>query len=194
MSDADIKVRIIEEAETVFAKYGYKKANLEDIAARLDKGKSFIYYYFKNKEEIFAAVLKKESDKLVKELTNTAEAEGSTRKKLHNFILAKARIIREVVNFSRILKEEYFTEKVVFENLRTDLEKEEFAIVCRIFKSGVESRELKNLDPEWTAETFLTAMKGFEFPLLTRDSYEDIEKRSDVLLELLFYGIAADKK
>ena len=193
MSDSDIRIKIIDEAESIFAKYGYKRANLEDIASRMGKGKSFIYYYFKNKEEIFSEVLKKEADCLITELSAAADSNESTRKKLNSFILVKAKILREVINYSRIVKEEYFTEKSPFIDLRTELEKKELDIACRIFKSGIESGELRTLDPEWTAESFLSAMKGFEFPLLSRDSFEDIEKRADALLDLLFNGIASEK-
>ncbi len=192
MTDQDTRTKIINEAEYIFAKYGYRRANLEDIASRLGKGKSFIYYYFKNKEEMFAAVLQKESDRLINELANAAKSNGNIIDKLKKFILVKAKILREVVNYTRIVKEEYFTEKVVFENLRTDLEKKELDIACRIFKSGIDSGELRKLDPVWTAESFLTAMKGFEFPLLTRDSFEDIEKRADALLDLLYFGLVSE--
>ena len=193
MKDQDTRTKIINEAEYIFAKYGYRRANLDDIASRLGKGKSFIYYYFRNKEEMFAAVLQKESERLINELANAAKTDGNIIDKLKKFILIKAKILREVVNYTRIVKEEYFTEKVVFENLRTDLEKKELDIACRIFKSGIDSGELRKLDPVWTAESFLTAMKGFEFPLLTRDSFEDIEKRADALLDLLYFGLVSEQ-
>ncbi len=192
MSDTETREKIICEAEDVFAKYGYRRANLEDIASRLGKGKSFIYYYFRNKEEIFSAVLRKEADRLISELSGTADSSKDTRKKLRDFIIIKAKILREVVNYSRMIKEEYLKEKVLFENLRSDLEKKEFEIVCTIFNSGIESGELRKLDPGWTAESFLTAMKGFEFPLMTKDSFENVEKRADKLLDLIFYGIASE--
>ncbi len=72
-------------------KYGYKRANLEDIASRMGKGKSFIYYYFKNKEEIFQAVIQKEIDRLLSELSSTAETDKEIRIKLKNFILVKSK-------------------------------------------------------------------------------------------------------
>ena len=75
LSDVEMRNELINAASGVFAKYGYKKTNMDDIAAVFGKGKTFIYYYFKNKEDIFQAVLTDEADKLLKALSETAESE-----------------------------------------------------------------------------------------------------------------------
>ena len=193
MSDIDTRNQIITEAKSVFARYGYKRANLEDIASRLGKGKSFIYYYFKNKEEIYTSVIKKETDRLLQELSNTAETDEGIRVKLKNFILVKAEILKEEVNYSRIINEGNSAEKAVYEKLIEDFDKKEFDIICSIFKSGIDSGELKKIDPQWIAGSFLTAMKGFESQQLIDDSLEEINSRAEALIELIFFGIASDE-
>ena len=47
-----VKYTILQEAQKLFALYGYRKTTLEDIAIKLHKGKSSLYYYFKNKERL----------------------------------------------------------------------------------------------------------------------------------------------
>jgi len=54
-----IQHRIVHTASQVFSRFGFKKATMEDIANAVGMGKSSIYYYFKSKEEIFEAVVKK---------------------------------------------------------------------------------------------------------------------------------------
>ena len=49
-----VRVSILEAAQGLFSKFGYKKTTMEDIAQELHKGKSSLYYYFKNKEENFS--------------------------------------------------------------------------------------------------------------------------------------------
>ncbi len=194
MSDADTRKSIIREATAVFAKYGFKKANLDDIAARLGKGKSFIYYYFKNKEEIFHSVLTDEAALLLDALSEAADRKTDAKTRLREFILVKAKTLREIVNFYQTIKDGYFSEKDFFETLRIDLEKKELEILKTIFKAGIESGEFRKVDHNWAAESFLTAMKGFELPLISRDSFEDIERRTDALLDLLFHGIVETSK
>ncbi|MCK4799032.1 MAG: TetR/AcrR family transcriptional regulator, partial [Spirochaetes bacterium] len=43
---------IIRKAEPIFAKYGFKKSTMDNIAENINLKKSTLYYYFKNKEEI----------------------------------------------------------------------------------------------------------------------------------------------
>ena len=48
-------MQIIEASKTVFKKYGFKKATMNHIAKASDKGRSTLYYYFQNKNEVFEA-------------------------------------------------------------------------------------------------------------------------------------------
>ncbi len=58
------RTAILDASRDLFARFGYKKTTMEDIAMALRKGKSSLYYYFKNKEEIFQAVIELESELL----------------------------------------------------------------------------------------------------------------------------------
>ncbi|MEO0226014.1 MAG: helix-turn-helix domain-containing protein [candidate division WOR-3 bacterium] len=44
---------IIDSARYVFSRFGYRKATMDSIARAARKAKSSIYYYFRDKEEIF---------------------------------------------------------------------------------------------------------------------------------------------
>lgn len=47
-------------AKAMFLSYGYKKTTMEDIANKLGLKKNTLYYYFKDKEELFNDVLKED--------------------------------------------------------------------------------------------------------------------------------------
>ncbi|RCW92239.1 TetR/AcrR family transcriptional regulator [Winogradskyella arenosi] len=55
--DEFVKNQIIEAAKTVFKTYGYNKANMGLIAEASGKGRSTLYYYYKNKEDVFKAFM-----------------------------------------------------------------------------------------------------------------------------------------
>ena len=55
--DEFVKNQIIEAAKTVFKTYGYNKANMGLIADASGKGRSTLYYYYKNKEDVFKAFM-----------------------------------------------------------------------------------------------------------------------------------------
>ena len=58
----DTKSFIVDVAGKIFARYGFKKTTMEEIAKVMHKGRSTIYHYFKNKEDIFCAIIEKEGN------------------------------------------------------------------------------------------------------------------------------------
>ncbi|HXL00524.1 MAG TPA: TetR/AcrR family transcriptional regulator [Dysgonamonadaceae bacterium] len=55
----EMRNTIICKAGELFGRYGYKKTTMDDIADALQKGKSSIYYYFQNKEDILGLLSKR---------------------------------------------------------------------------------------------------------------------------------------
>jgi len=55
--DPDVRRRILEAAEGVFAERGYGAAATREIAARAGIGKRMLFYYFASKEAVYRAVL-----------------------------------------------------------------------------------------------------------------------------------------
>jgi AcrR family transcriptional regulator len=51
------RAQIIEAATTVFARFGFSKARMDDIAEESGLSKGALYLYFKSKEEIFGGIL-----------------------------------------------------------------------------------------------------------------------------------------
>jgi len=58
----EVRDQVVPATRKVFARYGYKKTALDDIAREARKGKSTIYYYFKSEDEIFNAVIDTEAE------------------------------------------------------------------------------------------------------------------------------------
>ena len=57
--------KLIEVARQLFAYKGIENTTMNDIANASDKGRRTIYTYFKNKKEIYNAVIEQESEKLI---------------------------------------------------------------------------------------------------------------------------------
>lgn len=69
--------KLIDVARQLFAHKGIENTTMSDIANASDKGRRTIYTYFKNKREIYNAVIEKESEQLVARLRNVTTAEMS---------------------------------------------------------------------------------------------------------------------
>lgn len=60
--------RLLDVARQLFASNGVEKTTMNDIATASDKGRRTIYTYFKNKKEIYDAVIERESEAIVLKL------------------------------------------------------------------------------------------------------------------------------
>ena len=78
--------KLIESAQQLFIRKGVENTTIGDIANASDKGRRTIYTYFKDKKEIYSAVIERESDKMVSEITNATSNCDTASEKLTAFI------------------------------------------------------------------------------------------------------------
>jgi len=79
--------RVIDAALTVFCRKGYGATTLEDIAAEAGLTRGAIYWNFKNKQDLYAAMTREYYAKLVDdELISRAESAASPLEALRNYM------------------------------------------------------------------------------------------------------------
>ncbi|MGN9836545.1 TetR/AcrR family transcriptional regulator [Nonomuraea sp. H19] len=61
--------RILDAAGELILRHGYRKVTVEDIAVRAEVGKGTIYLHWRTKDELFEALLLRESIEVVEEFT-----------------------------------------------------------------------------------------------------------------------------
>ena len=83
--------KLIDIARQLFAHKGIENTTMNDIAIAAEKGRRTIYTYFKNKRDIYNAVVETESDKVLSKLNEIAKLQIPADEKLMEFI---ARSIR----------------------------------------------------------------------------------------------------
>ena len=66
--------KLIDVARQLFVHKGVENTTMNDIAAASDKGRRTIYTYFKNKLEIYNAVIERESERQVERIRLTAQS------------------------------------------------------------------------------------------------------------------------
>lgn len=66
--DPDKRVRILNAATELFARYGFKKTSIDEVAADAGVGKGTVYLLAKNKEDLFFQVVHRELRRWVAEI------------------------------------------------------------------------------------------------------------------------------
>lgn len=181
---------IVNVATEVFAKHGYKKATLELIGQSMGKVKSFVYYYFKNKEEIFEAVVDEEVARMKSEFDEILTSSSSASKKLEEYAKRRFTLIFQLANYFRMVSNGQLTDPKITEKLRKKYEEKELEHIQQILSQGIEEGEFAIGDVPLAALVLLTVLKGLEMPLFTSNlGRTSVEKRVDKLLAIVFNGI-----
>ncbi|WP_320112735.1 TetR/AcrR family transcriptional regulator [Draconibacterium orientale] len=187
---ANSKHQIIEAAGIIFERYGFKKTTMDDIAFAAGKGKSSLYYYFKNKEEVFEAVVAHEAKQLIAEINKAINATHSAVEKLRSYVNIRMKRFVQRGNLATALNDNFLATFAFIEKIQNNYRDFEIEMIAGIINEGIEKKEFKPVDAIFTAEAILTCMIGFEVPLLTKmkTTEESVTKINNVI-DMFFYGI-----
>jgi len=185
----EIRDQIVETASRIFSKYGFRKTTMDEIARVMGKGKSSIYYYFKNKEEIYEAVIDHETEILRRELIKAISQASTPQEKLHRFVEVRMRIFNKLSNVYDAIRTEVVAHLASIEKFRQKYDREEIHMLQDILQEGVDKGDFRIEDTLLTATAIVTALKGLEVPLFWSGARKDTEERMSDLLDVLFYGI-----
>lgn len=185
----DTRSAIIKAAQDIFAKFGFKKTTVNDIARAAHKAKSSIYRYFKSKEEIFQTIVEKESQTLKEKIEKSTNAQNNPEKKLRTYVITRMKVLKNLVNFYSALKDEYLEHFVFIEKIRKKYLEDEIHVIKKILKRGVKQGAFVIEDLELTAFTIVVALKGLEYPLVQESEILNTDQGIDSLLKILFNGI-----
>lgn len=92
--------KLIEVARQLFLKKGVENTTMNDIAAASEKGRRTIYTYFKNKREIYNAVIEQQSEMIVHELRNVTMLDLPPLEKLERYLQMRFRIVDDITTKS----------------------------------------------------------------------------------------------
>ena len=82
----DKRRKILKNAARIFAKKGYEKSSLEEIAARLKLSKGSLYHYIKSKDELLYLIQLQAIEEAIATVNQILEKESDPVKKLYRVI------------------------------------------------------------------------------------------------------------
>jgi AcrR family transcriptional regulator len=97
---------IIDAARSVFARHGFVRGIIDEIAKEAGIAKGTVYLYFRSKTEIYKAVLDHDMKAVKKETLDRIEAAGTLKDKIGAFTLARLESTEARKDFFRIMDNE----------------------------------------------------------------------------------------
>lgn len=166
MPIAKTKVKLVDIARQLFAKQGLENTTMNDIAQASGKGRRTLYTYFKNKEEIYYAVIEAELDRLSGKMDIVAQQETTLEDKLVELIYAHLNLIKEAVQRNGNLRAEFFRNIFLVSKVRKNFDNNEISILTRLLEQGVEEGIFEIDNIPLTVDIIHYSVRGLEIPYI----------------------------
>lgn len=183
-------VVIYEAALVVFARYGYEKSSLEDIAKVLKMTKGSLYTYVKNKRDLYqktvAYALRRWQSKVAESVRNESEP----RAQLELLCDRAIGYLREEKRFRELLR----NDPDIFPMFNADDPYREINdrsrdMIGQILTAGIETKAFNPVDVPKTAEILFSIYKMFIIQAYVKTDEEFISRMLKDTLSLITEGL-----
>src|SRR5699024_6203230 len=170
--------------------YGLKKTTMTDIAKAAGKSKGTLYYYFKDKEDIFDKVIKLEIHEVFQTVKTAVDKQPDAINMLKTYIITKIKTLREKTNLFRLVIEDdphgHMNKK--FRGLRNKYDKEERIMIKHILSKGVANNLLTDnilTDIDVISNLLVSCVRGIALDIIVNNRNSILPEKADLLIEIL---------
>jgi AcrR family transcriptional regulator len=193
-----VKEKIGRVAMKCFSKYGLDKTTLEDIAKEVGLNKASLYYYYKNKEDIFLEVAIREGQDFLSSLQQKTLAKKNTEDRVTFYLLERINYYKNILNMNRVSVETLHKMLPRFFELFDSIMQAEVQFLSKIIREGVKTKELIKVNPDNLASSLIAMNDALKHHaehkaiLKNQDEidYSQILLDMKFLLALIFKGLS----
>ncbi|GLB49182.1 TetR/AcrR family transcriptional regulator [Neptunitalea lumnitzerae] len=186
------KREILSASKEVFRQFGLSKVTMDDIARASKMGRSTLYYYYKNKMEVFLDLISEEFMDVIIPATDKVRPANSLKENLVIYTSTKLeRLQLKEKQYYHLIQDLRDNRDIFFQIHNISTEKE-FQIYNQIILWGIENGdvpEMTDSDREFLVKTIVTALSALEKEFFLFDAIDDLNSRLDWLANLLVKGL-----
>ncbi len=186
------KNQILDAAMNIFAKMGFHKARMDDVAQESGLSKGALYWYFKSKDAIIAAILERIFNLALKDLKRLEQAgEGSVRDGLMVYTQQLLVFMDRMKPLLPMMYEFYalMGRQKMMQQFARGYYREYIGVMAKVIQHGVEQGEFKEVDPVDVAATFVALFEGLTLIWVVDPVSLPLEKQLPVSMRLLLDSI-----
>jgi AcrR family transcriptional regulator len=189
MSEIKVKNIIVESATIFFARFGFHKTTMDEIAKHIHKAKGVLYYYFKSKEELFNEVLKRELNSVKSNLSKIVNSDADSLTILNEYMLTRFKLLNNSKNYHETLKADFFERYQFVKDVRDEFDAFERTQLTYILSKGKDEECLDISNVNSTLNVIMMVIHSIEIPLYLQNKYTEYEKSIDELATLLIKSL-----
>lgn len=169
------RAKLVDVARQLFAKKGVEATTMNDIALASKKGRRTLYTYFKNKDQIYMAVVESELKMLSDTMDKVARKPIVPDKKILELIMTHLDIIKMAVYRNSTLRADFFRDIWRVEAMRKYFDNNEIKLFREVLKEGKDQGLFDIDNVEITADILHYCIKGIEVPYIRGQIGEDLD-------------------
>ena len=189
--------KILAAAQKRFGHYGLSKTTMNDIADDIGMSKASLYYYFKDKENIYSAVVAKEQNYFVQEMKKIIQSPNKAEWMLKEYVRLRLELLKELLSLGKFTQGSYQDFRPLIQSLLADFRKKEMSMVSEILKLGVTKKEFAIENIKKHSEFFLDTLRAIRLLILadvgmteiSKEKYLKINQQTKMFTELFIKGI-----
>jgi AcrR family transcriptional regulator len=183
------KLQIIEAAVSVFAREGFNKARMDDIADKAGLSKGALYWYFKSKDAIISAILDSLFDREISRIRKMVDVDLPAREMLEVYINS---VTEDIVAMKPIMPILYefiamgFRQKSIQKSMQRYL-RGFMEVAEPLIQRGIDKGDFIDVDPTKASHTLGALIEGsiilWSYDPENIDVKEVIESSFNLVLE-----------
>ena len=193
----DKRNNILEIAQKRFGMYGLAKTTMQEIANDLGMSKGSLYYYFPDKERLYAAVLEKEQNVFLQLVNEKILKFNEPESMLMEYLAVRLNLFRAFLNLSRFRLSEFHGMKPILDSMMDAFRDKEKEVIKKILHEGTSRNIFTVIDPDYTAALYLTLLRGLfhmgvknkDLFYLEQDEFSSLQKEAKSFTEIFIKGI-----
>ncbi len=186
----DVRARIMEEATRLFVTRGYHGISMREIAEAVGVSKAGLYYHFKDKEDLFIAILTANLEQIDRIITEARATEETTRAQIGQIIqaiLGQAPHQRAIIRLaSQEMEHLSQTAREQFDQLYRAKFIDQLAAILR---EGSARGELRPINASAATWILLGMAYPYLYPSQAR-SVEAVQDAVEAIVSIFFDGVA----
>ena len=186
--------RILQAAFEAFSAVGYEKASMDDIVQRSGLSKGSLYWHFKNKQELFVAMMAWVFEQFTSQIEGMADQTAPAADRIRVFFGTSMEWFESTPHMMGLLIDAFFQSyrSPVAREVLTSFYQRYIHVVETVIKQGIENGEFRaDIDPHAVAISLMAGGDGVAIYTLLEPGW-NLSGAVEALMDLVLRGIAAN--
>jgi len=190
LSDLGLRETILFTATTMFIENGYHGLAMRQISDALGVSKAALYYYFKDKEELFLAIIQQNLDELESAIEHIQAGAGTNIEKITAFVEYLFNQPVEQRNILRVGSQEMgHMSETARQNFSENYQRQFLGKLQALYEAGATSGEFRPIDSRVAVWALLGLLYPYFYPSQTGVSQIDAQI-IHLIIQLFLKGVA----